>query len=235
MLLGPPDPFLSPHGLTYHRIFRQTGMWLIQLTGVSISEQPLSDACNTDAGHACVALIDTGTSFIGIPARLYTDAVTAITSHRSDCVAHFTSLLVTCASPSLDSLPPLTLTLSSTHSYTLDPADYMVDRTLGLMPLHTHTQSQSSVDLFILGDTFIRTFYTVFDAEEGRVGMGNGKNVREAGGTGVGTGLRWKVGWAIFGVLMTLCLLALCCGGCMRMRRSPMAAQAPLGSASALV
>ena len=210
LLIGAPDSSLAPDGLTYHRILQQTGMWLVHLTGLSVDDSsPTQSLCDLDRGHACVALLDTGTSFIGVPSRLYPDLVARITANRQDCVARSPSLLITCESHALDGLPSLSFTLSATHTYTLTPAEYMTGGTVGVMPLHT-TREDSSVALFILGDTFIRAFLTVFDMDGGQIGIGNGKNVRTEGGEAQQGGWEWKVGLVLLSAVIVICAALLC-------------------------
>ena len=230
MFIGPPDPSLAPQGLSYHRILEQTSMWLVPLTALSVGDHPLSDACDPHDGRACVALLDTGTSFVGVPSDLYSAFVSQLTAARPDCVTRAPSLLVTCASSSLDGLPDLSFTLA-TATYVLSPADYMEERTLGVMPLHTALRS--GVSLYILGDTFLRTFYTVFDVDRGVVGISRGKNVRVEEGEGEALTWGWKVGVVVLAVVAALCAAALCVGRITRTRGGVggSAAQAPLRSA----
>ena len=185
-------------------------MWLVHLTGLSIDDaSPTQGLCDLDRGRACVALVDSGTSFIGVPARVYPDLVARITAQRSDCVAHSSSSLITCALQSLDYLPSLSFTLSGSHTYALTPADYMAGGTVGLMPLHT-TREDASVSLFILGDTFLRAFYTVFDQDAGQVGMSNGRNVRRAGSANGVAGWEWKIALALLAAVLLACTALLC-------------------------
>ena len=167
------------------------------------------DMCDMSSGRACVALIDTGTSFIGVPAAFYSSFAHRVLSSRTDCTPHGTTQIITCSSASAHSLPTLAFTLSGTHTYTLAPDDYLTDHTIGVMPLHTVVSGGQSVELFILGDTFLRTFYTTFDMEHGAIGIANGKNVRAepAGWHG------WRL-WQIVALFtatgIAVCLLCLC-------------------------
>ena len=172
--------------------------------------------CDVGLGHACVALIDTGTSFIGVPANFYDTFLHRVTSARPDCIPHGTTQIMTCSSTSTHSLPSLAFTLSASHTYTLEPADYLTDHTIGIMPLHTSLHgSASSVQLFILGDTFLRCFYTVFDMESGAIGIANGKNVRveESGWRGW---RMWHVVVLVACLAFALCLLGICAWRMMR-------------------
>ena len=170
-----------------------------------------------------------------MPASAYRDFARQILSVRPDCVPHGTTQILTCSSASAHSLPTLSFTLSGSHTYTLAPADYLSDHTVGVMPLHTALGGQS-VELFILGDTFLRIFYTAFDMERLAIGIANGKNVRVE--TGGWHGLRlWQVVALVLAAGLALCLLCLCawkvmrscCGGgaC---RGGGAAASAPLWS-----
>ena len=169
----------------------------------------MGDLCDVSVGRACVALIDTGTSFIGVPAKFYTSFAHDILSRRSDCVPHGITQIITCSSTSTHSLPTLAFTLSASHTYTLTPADYLTDNTVGVMPLHIAQSSSQSVELFILGDTFLRTFCTAFDMERGAIGIANGKNVRVEPVAWHGWRL-WYVVALVTAAGFTICLLSLC-------------------------
>jgi len=167
------------------------------------------DMCDISAGHACVALIDTGTSFIGVPAAFYTTFARHIISRRHDCAPHGTTQIITCSSTSTHSLPTLAFTLSASHTYTLEPSDYLSEHTVGVMPLHTSMSGQA-VELFILGDTFLRTFYTTFDMDRAAIGIANGKNVRREEAALWGGWSLWQLVAVVAAGGLGLCLLGLC-------------------------
>ena len=166
--------------------------------------------CDVSAGRACVALIDTGTSFIGVPAQLYTAFAQRISSARPDCIQHGITQILTCSSTATHSLPTLAFTLSASHTYTLTPADYLTEHTVGIMPLHSSMGGQQSVELFILGDTFLRTFYTAFDMDRAAVGIANGKNVRAEPAGGWHGWRLWQVVLLVAAAGLAVCLLTVC-------------------------
>jgi hypothetical protein len=118
----------------------------------------------------CVALVDTGSSFIGIPKIYFVSFVQKVISGRSDC-AITVSREVICGSSSLDGLPEISFVLNG-KKLTLSAKDYMITNHLGFMPVDI----DESTPFFILGDTFIKTFYTVFDQDARRIGFASPKD-----------------------------------------------------------
>jgi hypothetical protein len=94
-----------------------------------------------------------------------------VTSARSHCTINADHNEVQCASTSLEGLPEISFSLNG-KVFTLAPKDYMITNHLGFMSIDV----SDSVPLFILGDTFIKTFYTVFDQDNKRIGFARPKD-----------------------------------------------------------
>lgn len=120
----------------------------------------------------CAAIVDSGTSFIGIPERMM-EAVLEIVTKGYTCRRGAADEFTVCdCSEGIDDFPVLKLWVSSVSGtplqVTLNPVDYLViveDTNHlfcmpGFMPL-----ADGEFNFIILGDTFLRTYYTVFDSE----------------------------------------------------------------------
>lgn len=118
------------------------------------------------------ALFDTGTSFVGIPTRLYSKLATIMTQFRSDCQLDDTSNLIICEDNSHHGLPDVHISIQGSL-FTLTSRDYFNHRVLGFMPLNL--SKSNTVSIFILGDTFLKTYYTVFDMDQKRIGISNAR------------------------------------------------------------
>jgi len=145
-------------------------MWVVKLDAVVVDDVSVTSMCTKQA--ACVALVDTGTSFIGVPARQWSRLFKLLTSQRSDCKVNSESKEIVCSASGFDGLPVLAFRLKG-RDFTLTPEDYMIGSTMGLMELPANS---GQIDLFILGDTFIKSYYTVFDMESNQVGIANPKD-----------------------------------------------------------
>jgi len=140
--------------LTYEAVTTQ-GYWQIHLKSMAVGGNKL----NLCSLFGCVAIIDTGTSVIALPQGDYTKVASAIGKVNADC-------------SNQNSLPPVQITLASGTVYTIPSSIYVVNYgtptqpscQLGLMPF--------DYPLIILGDTFIRAYYSVFDRQNNRVGLG---------------------------------------------------------------
>jgi len=115
------------------------------------------------------AIIDTGTSVIAGPKKVIDEMTKAFGSGKEK--------QVDCAT--LDKLPNLTFQFGA-DSYVLKPVDYILQIAegsktvciVGLIGLDLPPQLGES---FILGDSFIKTFYTHFDVANGQVGFARAK------------------------------------------------------------
>lgn len=107
------------------------------------------------------AAVDTGTSMIAGPAE---DILSILTVARvkEDC-------------SNIDSLPPVTFTING-KDFTLSPHDYVVKLSQfgqtqcmsGFLPIALPTGYPK---LFILGDVFLRKYYSIYDRDNLRVGL----------------------------------------------------------------
>jgi len=160
LILGGYDESKFEGDLHYHDVVEEK-YWTIQMDSLKVGGKG-TVACK----GGCRAIVDSGTSFIAAPS---TDAAN-IADALGAYINPFKSLYeIDCNSK----MPNMTFVLSG-HGYQLNFDQYIIeDPTSGycylqLLPL--------SSDLWILGDTFMGPFYTVFDMEKNRVGLSGGSN-----------------------------------------------------------
>ena len=125
------------------------------------------------------AILDTGTSTIFGP----TDFITEL-NEELGAVASFDGIfLVDCAK--IDQLPTVHFSFSSQpfsdephvshsmHTFSLSPADYILTTNRGcvssFMAVNMHSDDQS--ELWILGDSFLKRYYSVYDFGQHRIGL----------------------------------------------------------------
>lgn len=174
-VLGAPDLNLTRDGsLTYLDLPTSTepSMWLLSMQQVKLDE---SDPGYCTSSAPCIVLPDTGTSFIGMPPDAFIDLVKRIQRVRKDCYYDTDNGLVVCQQNRLDGLPTLSFSIQGS-AFTLSPSFYFLDAgggdwMLGLMAIDVGSKQP----LWILGDTFLRAYYTVFDMDNKRVGMTGAK------------------------------------------------------------
>ena len=181
--------------------------------------------CGPSTGP-CIALPDTGTSFLTLPTRLFILLVSLITHGRDDCVIDSLSNLFCLGD--INTLPSLTFTFSG-ERFVLSPRDYVLpNRQLAVQVLDFGVES---LNIVILGDVFLRRVRVVFDEEQWRVGFvkraGDSEDQQEWRGGSFGGGVD-VVGvsvWALLLVLLLMgCVCLLCCcvmvDWCWRHRRT---------------
>ncbi len=155
MILGGYDSKYFTGALSYVPLANTT-YWLVKLDDVAISGTSIQ-ACKGD----CFAAVDTGTSLIAGPAEIIGPLIDKI---RVDpgCT-------------NIDQLPPVSFTLNGV-AYNLTPKQYVIKVTAfgqsqcvsGFMPIQLPPRLGK---LWILGDVFISSYYTVFDFGNKRVGF----------------------------------------------------------------
>lgn len=130
-----------------------TGMWQARMNDVSVDGTELK-LCGRDG---CQAAFDTGTSVIAGPKALIVSLL-AVLNIASDCT-------------NFDGLPMLGFTFDKT-TFNLEPADYVRKTRKGCF----HQFLAVSVPppegpLVLLGEPFLRRYYTVYDAGSLQVGV----------------------------------------------------------------
>jgi hypothetical protein len=133
------------------------GYWQVEIRDLALNDEPMG-LCR----QHCQIAADTGTSLLAGPTSMVDKLVKRL-NVASDCSNY-------------DSLPSLGFILGNTTLH-LDNVDY-VDRTadscaLSFMPLDIPPPRGP---LFILGDPFLRKYYTIYDRERLRLGFAVAKH-----------------------------------------------------------
>jgi cathepsin D len=134
------------------------GYWLVKSTNFEVAGESLS--CTTPL-IGCPMVVDTGTSIITVPPLQWDKIHTAIGDVEADC-------------SNIDALPTLQFTFGG-KTFPLEPEFYVLrgatvngddECQLGIQGM-----SIGIPGIWILGDPFLRKYYTVFDRDQDRVGF----------------------------------------------------------------
>eukprot|EP00929_Paragymnodinium_shiwhaense_P028465 TRINITY_DN1648_c0_g1_i4.p1 TRINITY_DN1648_c0_g1~~TRINITY_DN1648_c0_g1_i4.p1 ORF type:complete len:383 (+),score=107.62 TRINITY_DN1648_c0_g1_i4:62-1210(+) len=137
--------------------------WLVSASDVKIGGESMG--CNFLTG--CEMVVDTGTSVIAGPTSAVNKWISKIGKVNEDCSG-------------VDKLPTVTFSIGG-KDFDLGPDFYVIKVTQG-------GQSQcelgiqavnAGVPIYILGDPFLRKYYTVWDADQKRVGFATAKQDSE--------------------------------------------------------
>ncbi|XP_008060778.1 gastricsin [Carlito syrichta] len=116
--------------------------------------------------QGCQAIVDTGTSLLTVPQQ-YMSALLQATGAQEDQYGQF---VVSC--DSIQSLPTFTFIINGVQ-FPLPPSSYILNNngycTVGVEA--TYLPSQNGQPLWILGDVFLRSYYSVYDLGNNRVGF----------------------------------------------------------------
>ncbi|XP_069801438.1 gastricsin [Dendropsophus ebraccatus] len=135
--------------------------WQIGIQGFSINGQP-TGWCS----QGCQGIVDTGTSLLTAPQGEFANLMQYIGA-QEDQNGNYA---VSCGN--IQSLPTICFTISGV-SFPLPPSAYILQSngycTVGIMP--TYLPSQNGQPLWILGDVFLRQYYSVYDLGNNQVGF----------------------------------------------------------------
>ncbi|EZF32786.1 Vacuolar protease A [Trichophyton interdigitale] len=141
---------------------RRKAYWEVDFDAISLGE-------DTAALENTGVILDTGTSLIALPTTLAEMINTQIGAKKSwngqytlDCSKR-------------DSLPDVTFTLSG-HNFTIGPHDYTLEVSGTCISSFMGMDFPEPVGpLAILGDSFLRRYYSVYDLGKGTVGLAKAK------------------------------------------------------------
>ena len=182
-----------------HAPHRPPHMWFVHLQQMSLTspealhnpsnKQPATDNTNTNTNRSsnpissgahdgplftfcssldspCLALPDTGTSFLTVPTRLFILIIEGITLNRDDCLMD-SSMNVFCLNAP-NNLPIITFNFNGKNFF-LTGEDYTLpNKQIAIQVLDF---GLPDLNIIILGDVFLRSIYTVFDADKWKVGF----------------------------------------------------------------
>eukprot|EP00808_Paulinella_micropora_P011223 g67368.t1 len=131
------------------------------------SNSALSHGLAAYAGCSAGLLLDTGTSFIGVPKYDWDDFFELVTSRRPDCKYDKDKNEVRCSQLGSRHLPDLSFVFQD-RSFRITGIDYM--KPSGLLAFF---RVDDMVPMYILGDAFLTNHYTIFDMEADRIGLAN--------------------------------------------------------------
>eukprot|EP00069_Balaena_mysticetus_P004436 bmy_17451T0 len=135
------------------------GYWQITVDSITMGGEPI--ACS----NGCQAIVDTGTSLLSGP----TNAIANLQSYIGASEDSYGSMAISCSS--INSLPDIVFTINGVQ-YPVPPTAYILQSqgscSSGFQGMNIPT---TSGELWILGDVFIRQYYTVFDRANNQVGL----------------------------------------------------------------
>jgi hypothetical protein len=158
-IIGEVDTTHASGDLTYIPIYGTPAYWSVELNSVHMGSTNLDI---TDKK----AILDTGTSMIIVPESAAVGVLNSLKS-AGDCIIRTDGYIVCeCTEHPVKNYPNMIFSLGG-QNYELSPEDYFWQEE-GLCLLFMLAQSR---DFWILGDLFLRKYYTVYDMDQGRVGI----------------------------------------------------------------
>lgn len=160
LVLGGVDEKYYEGNFTYlptQKFMFKQGYWLIHGDDIKVDGESTS-ACGGLLSKSCSLVVDTGTSIITGPSSKLNKIIEKIGNVEQDC-------------SNLDKLPTIQFTLAG-KDFDLEPEFYVLKiEEQGQTFCQLGMQAMDQLGLWILGDPFLRKYYTVFDRANDRVGF----------------------------------------------------------------
>merc|ERR1711957_1025921 len=162
--LGGPDPSFYTGDIHYVGVAKAAKLlpyWLVSASDIKIGGES-SGACGWVLG--CEMVVDTGTSLLAGPPKAVTPLLAKIGNVSEDC-------------SNVKSLPTLTFSIGG-KDFDLGPDFYVLrgKDDSGKEACQVGIQAVNvGVPIWILGDPFLRKYYTTWDAEKNQVGFATAK------------------------------------------------------------
>lgn len=174
LVIGDPDPDLHTTPIAYVPVEGPTvGMWYVKMVKALVSHDDRDWVQQNGLRGPAFVLIDTGTSFIGVPDQIYDGLLEAITKERTDCKQQRDETFKCgdswAGGDGINSLSFYFQTASGDSvSFTLEGKDLVIpDATIGIMK----AGGIGCSNCWIVGDTFINKHYIVFDEANNQIGF----------------------------------------------------------------
>ncbi len=140
--------------------------WAVDINSISLQKQKTNQKDIIFTSTQTKALIDSGSSLVLFPQNAHDNILKYLNEHGNDCSNDLSLLL--CSNRDIANYPNIVLNLCD-NELVLNPIDYLeFFDDFVLVQFQAWTGNE---DLIILGDTFMRKYYSVFDLEENRIGF----------------------------------------------------------------
>ncbi|NXG72440.1 PEPA protein, partial [Baryphthengus martii] len=154
ILFGDIDPLYTITGITWIKLSAET-YWQISMSKVTVRGKTV--ACS----EGCQAILDTGTSRLVVPNAVLGNIQKALGANSNGQVNCFT----------IPFMPTVTFNINGT-AFPLSPYAYVIREgvscILGFDGMDVPTEEG---ELWILGDVFLRSYYSIYDRANNRVGL----------------------------------------------------------------
>ncbi|XP_015740816.1 gastricsin-like isoform X1 [Coturnix japonica] len=140
----------------------QTTYWQIAIEDFTVGPQS-SGWCS----EGCQGIVDTGTSLLTVPSQIFSELMEYIGAQDAGNGQYVAS----CSN--VENMPTLYFVISGT-TFPLAPSAYMLQSNSGYCTVgieSTYLPSQTGQPLWILGDVFLRVYYSIYDMGNNRVGF----------------------------------------------------------------
>ena len=138
----------------------QHGYWLVNGDDIKVGGESLGSCKGWLSGNKCKMVVDTGTSVLTGPSKKLAPILEKIGNVSSDC-------------SNLNKLPNITFTFDG-KDFDLEPSFYVLrvrDDAASPWECQLGMQAMDQLGLWILGDPFLRKFYSSYDPVNSKVGF----------------------------------------------------------------
>lgn len=163
LTIGGTDPRFYSGDFTWAPVTQQS-YWLINVDDIKLNGQS-TGACKGIFSSKCATVVDTGTSVLTGPSSVINQLLPKINA-SADC-------------SNLDQLPNLSFSIAG-KDFELTPQQYVIKLNAGdgqPTICQTGVQALDQLGLWILGDPFLRAYYTAFDRDNNRVGFAKANTI----------------------------------------------------------
>ncbi|XP_030077405.1 gastricsin isoform X2 [Microcaecilia unicolor] len=160
IIFGGIDPTLYTGDICWTEVTEEA-YWQIGIEEFSINGQA-TGWCSS----GCQGIVDTGTSLLTVPEQYIQNLLSYIGAQNNESGEG----LVNCSE--MQSMPTISFTINGT-ALPLTPSAYILQNngTCSIGISSTYVPSQNGQPLWILGDVFLREYYTIFDCGNNQIGF----------------------------------------------------------------